>query len=520
MPRMPKEEVRKQLAAVVAQVPEDMRLLRLTIQNVQKIKFADIAPKGNVIVVGGRNGQGKSSALKSIGYLLCGGELMPTDVIRSGEKWATITGQLGPFKITRGFTRKRPEDGRNNLWYKSWIKVTGPMGEEYPRRRILLDMLMNELSFDPMAFMRMPPREQFETLNKMASFEIDLPELDAAQAADYEARREARYKAEAMEARLKAALPLQCAECEGVGDIGTKWCETCKRLGRVAGELPAAMEADPSELAKRLEEASAHNAGVERARAEKGRLEALVTQATIQAQELRLEAAQLLRKAFALDGSHYGVDMVPIAQEDADHQSIAEQRLEEASKIVIEDEIDTAEVSAQLQAALANQAAIEKYKAAAALMVEWEGAWAAWAEIDERMKTRIEARTAAMQKAGLPVDGLTIGDGEVYYNGLPFNQASGAEQIRISLAIGMANHPKLKILRFMDGGWDQLDEESQALVRSEVETHRFQLWAEHVGKGPGVTVLMEEGMASGSDVEVSQPAAAAPEPAGDEEESQ
>ena len=86
----------------------------------------------------------------------------------------------------------------------------------------------------------------------------------------------------------------------------------------------------------------------------------------------------------------------------------------------------------------------------------------------------------------------------------------------------------MKILRFMDGGWDQLDEESQALVRAEVEKHKYQLWAEHVGgwakcgacglqqawqpkcrkceamlqrpAGSAVTVLMEEGVASGDDV--------------------
>ena len=75
-----KEAMRKQLAAVVAAAPDEMRLLEFAVQNVMKIKWAHIRPKGNVIVVGGRNGQGKSSLLQAIGFLLCGAEIVPTDV--------------------------------------------------------------------------------------------------------------------------------------------------------------------------------------------------------------------------------------------------------------------------------------------------------------------------------------------------------------------------------------------------------------------------------------------------------
>lgn len=508
--RVSRDETRKQLAAVVAAAPDDMRLVRLSVENVMKIKFVDIRPKGNVIVVGGRNGQGKSSLLQSIGFLLCGGDLMPTDVIRAGQKTATITGQVGPFKITRYFHRKPPEEGKNSSCYLSKIKVTGPNGEEYRERRVLLDMLLQQLSFDPMEFMRMEVKEQFAELKKMSRFDVDLDAIDKAQEVDYSARREARYKADAVTARLKGMLTLECPTCHGAGEVDVPAspsadrrekkpekadCPRCHRVGLVAEELPAKV-ADQAQLAKLLEEGAAHNAAVVRARAEKERLERQAQQLSDAALTARATAVRTLAEATELDGLQYELKI----EAEASGQGTVQQLLEEASKIVIGEEIDTAAVSAQLQAAMAGAAAIERGKTVRALQDEHLEAWKAWNELNDRMKARTEEREQAIQKAHMPVEGLAIGDGEVFYNQLPFNQASGAEQIRVSMAIGMATNPKLKILRFRDGGWDQLDEESQGLVRAEIEKHRFQLWVEHVGTSGAPTVVMEDGTAKGDDV--------------------
>lgn len=505
-----KEEIRKQLEAIVASAPSEMRLLELAVQNVMKIKFAHIKPKGNVIVVGGRNGQGKSSLLQSIGFLLCGGELIPTDVIRAGQKTATIQGQVGPFKITRYFTRKEADEGRNNDCYISKIKVEGKMGEEYPRRQELLAMLLDQLSFDPMAFMRMEPKEQFAVLRKMSKFTVDLEALDAAQQADYEARREARYAAEATTARLKAMLTEVCPKCEGTGEIITtlevanalkqaktekRECENCQGLGKIAPELPA-NPGDPAELAAQLQAAAGHNAGVERAKAEKVRLETLAAEVEKKAEELRAQALTLLERAGTLDGFTATIGMGKKQSADCQRGRI----LEEASTVIIGDMVDTAEVSAALNAAMAAAKAIEEGKAVKMLQSEYAIAWESWTILNDRMKERKAERAQAMQTAQMPIEGVALGYDEVFYNDIPFNQASGAERIRVSLAIGMAGNPKLRVLRFMDGGWDMLDEESQDLVRAEIEKHKYQLWAEHVGTKGNLSVVMEDGTATGEDV--------------------
>lgn len=504
-----REDTRKQLEAVVADAPDGMRLVEFAVQNVMKIKFAHIKPKGNVIVVGGRNGQGKSSLLQAIGFLLCGGELMPSDVIRTGQKTATIVGQIGPFKVTRYFNRKESDEGRNSNRYMTKIKVEGPHGEEYPRRQELLEMLLEQLSFDPLAFLRMDTKQQFATLKSMGTFEIDVDALDAEQAIDYEVRREARYHAEAITARLKATLTVVCPACKGTGETvkvieagtivkaaktSTTECEQCKGLGAIPPELPAAT-GDPKALAEQLQTAAGHNAGVERAIAEKKRLEALAADVASKASELRNQARALLERATALDGFTVGITMTKKQSVDCQCSRI----LEEASSVVIGEMVDTAEVSKQLGEAMAAAKAVEQRKAIEALQVEHVAGWAAWTEVNDRMKVRKDERAAAMQAAKMPIEGLALGLEEVYYKEMPFNQASGAEQIRVSLAIGMAANPKLRVLRFMDGGWDMLDEDSQALVRAELEKNNFQLWAEHVGTKGAMSVVMEDGTASGED---------------------
>ena len=47
-----------------------------------------------------------------------------------------------------------------------------------------------------------------------------------------------------------------------------------------------------------------------------------------------------------------------------------------------------------------------------------------------------------IEKADMPVFGLTLGDGTVTLDGVPFDQASDAEQLRTSCAIAMRGEPE------------------------------------------------------------------------------
>jgi hypothetical protein len=118
--------------------------------------------------------------------------------------------------------------------------------------------------------------------------------------------------------------------------------------------------------------------------------------------------------------------------------------------------------------------------------------------VDERMKKRDADRVQAIANAKMPVAGLGFGEGEVTFNELPFDQASNAEQIRVSVALAMASNPQIRVLRIKDGSL--LDDKSLGLIAELADKHNFQVWIERVEQAGEVAVVMEDGSASGEEV--------------------
>lgn len=108
-------------------------------------------------------------------------------------------------------------------------------------------------------------------------------------------------------------------------------------------------------------------------------------------------------------------------------------------------------------------------------------------QIDEIDKTKAEA----LKRAAFPVPGLGFDADGVTFNGIPFSQASSAEQIRVSLAMAMASHPQLRVIRILDGSL--LDDEAMALISDAAAEHDYQVWIERVANGDGVGFIIEDG---------------------------
>ena len=99
----------------------------------------------------------------------------------------------------------------------------------------------------------------------------------------------------------------------------------------------------------------------------------------------------------------------------------------------------------------------------------------------------------ARSAAEMPVAGLGFDESGVTFGGVPFGQASSAEQIRVSLAMAMALNPTLRVIRIMDGSL--LDADSMAAIRAAAEEHDVQVWIEVVGDGDGdpATIVIDDG---------------------------
>ena len=83
-----------------------MKITRLTAENIKRIKAVEITQDGNLVVIGGRNAQGKTSVLDSITYALAGALSHPDRPIRDGQDKAKIVCELDDLIVTRTFTPK------------------------------------------------------------------------------------------------------------------------------------------------------------------------------------------------------------------------------------------------------------------------------------------------------------------------------------------------------------------------------------------------------------------------------
>jgi hypothetical protein len=106
----------------------------------------------------------------------------------------------------------------------------------------------------------------------------------------------------------------------------------------------------------------------------------------------------------------------------------------------------------------------------------------------------------AMQlaEAKFPVEGLAFDEGGVRLNGVPFSQASAAEQLRVSVAMGLAMNPRLRVLLIRDGSL--LDDDSLALVAAMAAESDAQVWMERVGDGAECSVVIEDGAVRAAEV--------------------
>lgn len=128
--------------------------------------------------------------------------------------------------------------------------------------------------------------------------------------------------------------------------------------------------------------------------------------------------------------------------------------------------------------------------------MEAETATEAIERVSADLTAAIEAvdqqKAEAIAAARMPVPGLGFdASGGVTLNGMPLEQASAAERLRVSVAIGLAMNPRLRVLLVRDASL--LDRASMRLVATMAQEAGAQLWVERVEVDDSTTVLIEDG---------------------------
>ena len=148
-------------------------IISLTVENIKKIKAVTIRPQGHMVEITGRNGQGKSTVLDAIWWALKGKDNIQTAPIRNGEPSGKITLELDKYLIERTFRRNELGDD-----YTTKITVTTKDRAQMRSPQAVLDGFTGMLGFDPLAFMRQTPRQQYDTLRGLCKLSVDVEELD------------------------------------------------------------------------------------------------------------------------------------------------------------------------------------------------------------------------------------------------------------------------------------------------------------------------------------------------------
>lgn len=429
-----------------------MKILKLSAENVKKLVAVEITPSGETVIIAGKNGAGKTSVLDSIWWALAGTSNIQAQPIRKGETKARIRLDMGELIVERKFT----EAG-------STLIVENAEGARFPSPQKMLDALLGELSFDPLAFSRMDPRKQFDELRRVSELDVDIDALDLLNKGDYGKRTDINRDAKAKRAQADG-IAAPAGEIAQPIDESALVAELQK-----AGEVNTEIETRKARRVAAQEQANAKKqAGVDaRNRAAKLREEAA---------EFDKVASMVLAEAAEIEKKIDGAEPLPAA----------------IDVTALRQQIDTAretniKITASIQARDRKAAAISEAKALEAKA----------AELTAGMEAREKVKADAIAKAKLPVDGLGFGAGIVTYGGIPFDQASSAEQLRVSLAIAMAANPKLRVIRIQDGSL--LDDESMLAIAEAAKANDYQIWIERVDTTGKVGIIIEDGMVKTSE---------------------
>jgi len=184
----------------------------LKAENIKKLVAVEITPSGSVIRITGKNASGKTSVLDSIFWALGGMKGIQAQPIRKGQTRAKVEIDLGEMTVKRIFN----EGGTTSL------TIENKDGLSFKSPQTMLDGLLGKLSFDPLAFMNLEPRKQFETLRQLTG--VDFSKLDGLRQRTYDERAATNRDVKRLEVQVEGMnVQADAPLFEGVETLRSFW---------------------------------------------------------------------------------------------------------------------------------------------------------------------------------------------------------------------------------------------------------------------------------------------------------
>jgi predicted ATP-dependent endonuclease of OLD family len=406
---------------------EPVKINELLIENVKRVKAVQFEPSADgLTIIGGRNGQGKTSVLDAIAWALGGNNYKPSVPERDG---ALVPPNLH-IELSNGLIVERK--GKN-----STLKVTDPNGNKSGQQ--LLNEFVSTLALDLPKFINGSDKDKADSLLKILGIGDVLAQLDT----------------------KENQLYAQRTEVGRIADRKKKAADEMPMYPNVPKEPVSA-----TELIKQQQEILARNGENEQKRQNAARYERMLAEAQIAFDEAKA----------ALQKAEQDCLTARKSAEDLHDESTAEL------------EKNLAEIEALNIKIRANSTKEATEVEANNLQQEYDG-------LTEQIESVREERSKLLDSAELPLPGLSVKDGKLIYNGLPWDGMSGSDQLKVATAIVRKLNPQCGFV-LMDK-LEQMDLETLREFGTWLKAEGLQVIATRVSTGDECSIIIEDGMVKG-----------------------
>ncbi|UCG02456.1 MAG: AAA family ATPase [Candidatus Heimdallarchaeota archaeon] len=314
------------------------------------------------------------------------------------------------------------------------LVVKNKDGAVFPSPQAMLDKLVGELTFDPLEFSRMDGKKQANVLKQLVGLNFD--SLNDEYNTIFNKRTEVNNRGKALKSQL-----------DGIPEYDN---------------LPD-KEVQVSELIDKLEKANDRNRYNQSQR-----------------YELDLAEANLV---------NLEAEMVTLREKiKKSKQQITKLRSEVSSL----SDVDVDKLHTQIRSAETTNIKIRERQKRNKLAEQVNGLREQFSQLTHKLEEIKWQKQNMLESAKFPIQGLALNENGVTFRDIPFDQCSAAQRIKISVAMGLAMNPKLKVLLIREGSL--LDKKNLAMIAKIAQKADAQIWLERVSRGKECSVIIENGM--------------------------
>lgn len=414
-----------------------VKINQLELENVKRIKAVTLSPREDgLTIIGGKNGQGKTSVLDAIAWALGGEKYRPSQAQREGS---VLPPHL-KLTLSNGLVVER--GGKNGA-----LKVLDPSGRKGGQQ--ILNEFVEQLALDLPRFLQASEKDKAEILLKVIGVGDQLFELDRQATAIYSRR-------------------------HAVGQIADQKAKFAREMPDYPGVPEEPVSA--GDLIRQQQEILARNGENQRKR---DRLKEI----TFEKHRIFDEIGRLEEQAKELEKHIFERKQAyeQVARDEEIAMKDATELRDESTAELEENIRSIEEINVKVRANLDKEKAEED---ARACRDQYDG-------LTRELESVRAQRQDLLKGAQLPLEGLSVDDGRLTYFGKNWDSMSGSDQLKVATAIVRAVNPRCGFV-LLDK-LEQMDLDTLREFAAWLEQEGLQVIATRVSTGDECSVIIEDG---------------------------